>query len=138
MNEAQGELFPINAKDNPPPLKKQKKKKPRFTKRRALMRLVKAPKENKRNFYAREMKFMNTLCSEYSLEFISIINFPEKFDSLAYLISPKLKRTLMKKFRAFNYKFDNSRYEDYSIGEKVGEDPIIKKKKRNIRDFLNE
>jgi hypothetical protein len=59
-------------------------------------------------------------------------------DSLAYLVSEKLKETLDQKFRAFNFKIDYSRYEEYHIGDKVGEDSSLGKKKITIKQFLNE
>jgi hypothetical protein len=57
---------------------------------------------------------------------------------MAYLISPKLKDTLDKKWRAFNYRVDKNKYKDYTIGEKYGEDKKITKKKTTTRDFLDE
>ena len=81
---------------------------------------------------------MSSLSERYSLEFLSVLDFGKKFDSLAYLLSYKLKNTLDQKWRAFNYKFDNTKYVEYSIGEKFGEDKTIKKKNKTTRDFLNE
>lgn len=69
---------------------------------------------------------------------MDIVDFGRKFESLAYLVSPKLQEALDKKFRAFNYKFDKNRYLDYHIGEKVGEDAELKTKTKTIKDFLNE
>lgn len=86
----------------------------------------------------REMKFLNILCERYSLEFMNAMTFDKKLDSLAYLVSEKLKETLDKKFRAFNFKIDSSRYERYDIGDKVGEDPLVERKKLTIKYFLNE
>ena len=81
---------------------------------------------------------MKSLVDRYSLEFLSVVDFGRKFDSLAYLLSYKLKSTLDQKWRAFNYKFDNSKYPVYNIGNKFGEDKPIKKKNKTTRDFLNE
>jgi len=81
---------------------------------------------------------MKILTERYSLEFVSIIDFGKKFDSLAYLVSSKLKGTLDQKWRAFNYKVDKSKYVEYNIGEKFGEDKIIKSRNKNTKDFLNE
>lgn len=86
----------------------------------------------------REMKFLNILCERYSLEFMNAMTFDKKLDSLAYLVSDKLKDTLDQKFRAFNFKVDYSRYEQYHIGDKVGDDPVVEKKKVTIKHFLNE
>lgn len=108
----------------------------KLSKRAILLRLVEPPALNKRVFFAREMKMLNSLESRYSLEFLSILNISNKFDSLAYLISPKLKRKLDEKFRAFNFK--PYEHEEILIGEeKVGEDVCVKKNVKSVKDFLN-
>ena len=81
---------------------------------------------------------LNDLCDRYSQDFMSIVTFDKKFDSLAYLVSEKLKETLDKKFRAFNFKVDFSKYPKYNIGRKTGKDIEIKKRKKTAKDFLNE
>ena len=65
-------------------------------------------------------------------------SFNKKFDSLAYLVSDKLKSTLDEKFRAFNFKVDFSKYKTYNLGEKVGKDGNLSRKNKTIKDFLNE
>ena len=50
----------------------------------------------------------------------------------------KLKEALDKKFRAFNFKVDFSKYPKYNIGRKTGKDIEIKKPKKTAKDFLNE
>ena len=118
---------------------KSKKKKVKATsKKEILYRLVDVPSTGKTSFYSREFKLLNTLIDRYSLEFMNVVTFNKKFDSLSYLVSDKLKETLDRKFRAFNFKIDLSRYDVYDIGEKVGEDIVDKKKSRTIKDFLNE
>ncbi len=107
-------------------------------KREIIFRLLEVPDKGRRPFFAREMKMLNGLCERYSLEFMNIVNFGKKFDSLAYLVSDKLKSTLDEKFRAFNFRVDLSKYEVYHIGEKVGQDKTIKPKKKTVKDFLNE
>ena len=81
---------------------------------------------------------LNDLCERYSLEFMNIVDFGKKFDSLAYLVSEKLRDALDQKFRAFNFRVDLSKYHSYDIGAKTGEDGIINKKNKTIRDFLND
>jgi hypothetical protein len=114
------------------------KAKPKINKKQILSRLVEVPESGKRIFYAREMKLLNDLCERYSLEFINVVNFGKKFDSLAYLTSPKLKRALDQKFRAFNYVVDPNRYPTYHIGERHGKDSEVLPKKKTIKKFLNE
>ena len=109
-----------------------------LNKREILFRLLDVPDKGRRPFFAREMKMLNDLCGRYSQEFMAIITFEKKFDSLAYLASNKLKKTLDEKFRAFNFKVDFSKYPKYNIGRKTGKDVEIKKRKKTAKDFLNE
>lgn len=115
----------------------KKKKKKKISKHSILKRIVLRPEKDVRLFFMREMKILNSLCDSYSLEFMNIVNFGKQFDSLAYLASPKLKKTMDQKFRAFNYVVDNSKYPTYNIGEKSGKDKKTNKTK-TIRDFLDE
>ena len=126
--------------EEPTKRKKQRSKipaKPKINKRKIILRLLNEPKLSKRMFYAREMKLLNDLCNRYSLEFMDVVTFWKKLDSLAYLLSSKLKDTMDKKWRAFNYKVDKTKYKEYNIGEKVGEDKEIKKETKTTKDFLN-
>jgi len=109
-----------------------------LNKREILFRLLDVPEKGRRPFFSREMKMLNDLIERYSQEFMSCISFENKFDSLAYLTSPKLKSTLDEKFRAFNFRVDFSKYPKYNIGEKFGKDAKIKLKKKTIKDFLDE
>ena len=123
-----GYVFPEKKKDD----------KPKINKKEILKRLVSEPSSNKRMFYMREMKMLNDLCERYSLEFMNIMTFFKKLDSLSYLVSPKLKDTLDQKFRAFNYSLDKNKYPEYPLGEKIGDDKPIEVKNKTIKDFLNE
>ncbi len=107
-------------------------------KREILFRLLEVPDKGRRPFFAREMKMLNDLCERYSQEFMAIVSFDKKFDSLAYLVSNKLKETLDTKFRAFNFKVDLSKYKHYNIGDKSGRDWNVRRKTKTIKDFLNE
>ena len=107
-------------------------------KREIIFRLLEVPAKGRRPFFAREMKMLNDLCGRYSLEFMDIVDFGKKFDSLAYLVSKKLRDSLDQKFRAFNFRVDLSKYEVYHIGEKVGEDKPLPQKRKTVKDFLDE
>jgi hypothetical protein len=109
----------------------------KINKKHILARLTLVPAKDKRLFYMREMKMLNDLCDRYSAEFMNIVSFDKKFDSLAYLVSDKLKETLDKKFRAFNFKVDSSKYDEYTIGDKVGADCDLPKIKKTIKNFLD-
>jgi len=107
-------------------------------KREIIFRLIEVPDKGRRPFFAREMKMLNDLCERYSQDFMAIVSFEKKFDSLAYLVSDKLKDTMDNKFRAFNFKVDLSKYKTYDIGDKVGKDLDISRKTKTIKDFLHE
>ena len=117
---------------------KPKTGKPKISKIDILKRLVEDPKNNKRFFYAREMKMLNDLVDLYSLEFMNVVNLGRRFESLAYFKHSKVKEKLDKRFREFNYVTDKSRYPEYNLGEKSGEDRFVKRKKRTVKDFLEE
>ena len=112
--------------------------KPKINKRKIIQRLLEQPVSSKRMFYAREMKLLNDLCNRYSLEFMNVVTFNKKINSFALLLSIKLKDTMDKKWRAFNYKLDKNKYKEYNIGEKSGEDKELKKPNKTTKDFLNE
>lgn len=120
------------------PAKKTKPKQKKVNKKKILVRLVLVPATDKRLFYMREMHFLNILCERYSEEFMEIVSFDKQFDSLAYLVSEKLKELLDQKFRAFNFVVDTSRYETYNLTEKCDIDALINNKSKTIKDFLNE
>ena len=71
-------------------------------------------------------------------EFMNIVSFDQKFESLAYIVCDKLKMKMDLKFAAFNFKIDSSKYEIYSIGDKIGEDIEVKQRKKTTKQFLNE
>ena len=95
-------------------------------------------KKTPKTFFSKQMKMLNTLCERYSQEFMSVVTFYNKFDSLEILISPASKKMLDKKFKAFNFKVDLSKYPQYNIGRKSGKDANIIKRNKTIKDFLDE
>jgi hypothetical protein len=83
--------------------------------------------------------FLKKLEERYSIEFLKILTFPKKYDSLAYIYSKELRETMDRKWKNFNFKVDLSKYPSYSIGEKSGEDYVPQKNKlKNTKTFLNE
>ena len=61
--------------------------------------------------------FLKKLEQRYSIEFLKILTFPKKYDSLAYIYSKELKETMDRKWKNFNFKVDLSKYPSYSIGK---------------------
>ena len=109
----------------------------KFKKRDVIERLIEVPKTQKRPFWAREMKMLNTLMEEFTDQtFWQKVNFQKKYDSLAYFISHFGKKTLRKKYNEYNYKIPLQ--EKIKLGDKVGEDKKFKKKNKTVRDFFNE
>jgi hypothetical protein len=116
----------------------KKKAKKKINKKDILSRLTLVPTKDKRLFYMREMKILNDLCKRYSEEFMNVVSFDKKFESLSYIVCDKLKMKMDLKFAAFNFKIDSSKYESYSIGDKIGEDIEVQPKKKTTKQFLNE
>lgn len=109
----------------------------KLNKREILQRILVIPKTQKRPFWAREMKMLNSLMSEFSDQsFWQKFIFEKKYDSLAYFISPYGKKYLIRKFNEYNYKPPKGNR--VKLGEKVGEDLKLTKKKRTIKDFYDE
>ncbi len=107
------------------------------SKKEILGRLVEIPQNGKRAFWSREMMFLKKLEERYSLEFLQIVTFPKKYDSLAYLVSDALKETMDKKWRNFNFKVDFSKYDTYDIGNKSGKDYVSSDNKpKNTKDLF--
>jgi len=102
-----------------------------------IQRLVEVPKDKKRFFWAAQMKMLKTLEARYSLDFLEVVTFPKKYDSLAYLVSDALKETMDKKWRNFNFKVDFSKYTVYDISEKCGKDyESIYNKPKSTKDLF--
>ena len=100
-------------------------------------RLVEVPKDQKKFFWAREMKFLKDLEARYSLEFLEIASFPKKYDSLAYLVSEPLKEPMNKKWRNFNFRIDPSKYDPIILGEKTGNDYVpVYNKPKNTKELF--
>ena len=106
--------------------------------RQALIgKLVDVPSTQKRFFWAKEMKLLKDLEARYCLDFLEIVTFPKKYNSLAYLVSKELKDTMDRKWRNFNFKVDLSKYETMVLGEKTGKDYIPSDNKpKNTKDLF--
>jgi hypothetical protein len=110
---------------------------PKINKREIITRLLVIPKTQKRPFWAREMKMLNTLMEKFpETSFWQKFNFRKQYDSLAYFISPYGQEYLRKKYNEFNYKIPKK--SKVKLGKKIGEDKILKKENKTIRDFFNE
>ena len=109
---------------------------PKFNKRKVIQRLVIEPSSQKRIFWAREMKLLNTILEIFpNTEFWEKVRL-RKVNSLAMLKTPKSLSFLRKKYNEFHYKIPEKI--EIPIGEKVGKDRIFSKKPKTIRQFIDE
>lgn len=108
-----------------------------LNKRDLIKKFLLPPKKEVKIFYQKEYKLLNDLISSYSAEFVQVLTLQQKYDSLAVLFSDSYKKDLDLRFKHFNYKIEDSKYEDVKIGEKSGQDVSLTKKNRTIRDILN-
>jgi hypothetical protein len=104
-------------------------------KKSIILKLLYEPKNNKRNFWAREIKFLNELYELFpDIGFWKLLNFKKKYDSLLFLKGDYGLRTLKRKFLEFSYVIPENK--EVIIGDKSGKDygKIIKPK--TIKQFL--
>jgi hypothetical protein len=108
----------------------------KLNKRDLIKKLVVEPDKQKRMFWAREMKLLNDLMEMFPNEDfwnrVSINLVP----SLAVLRSGQGLKQIQKKYREFNYKIPPKI--EIPLGEKTGDDKIISKKPKTIRQFIDE
>jgi hypothetical protein len=115
-----------------------KKTKSKVNKKLLLRKFVNVPPKGSRLFYMKEMTLLNSLIERYSEEFVSVLKFPKKYDSMAVIICESYKAEIDRKFRDFNYKIDDSKYEEIKLSNfKSGEDFNLVTKPKTIKKFLN-
>ena len=106
-------------------------------KRHLLQGLLEIPKQNKRNFWAREMKLLNDLLSIFgNMEFWAKVKFSQKPNSLLFFKTEAGLSLLRKKYNEFNYKIPKRK--TIPIGKLVGENRSYIRKPKTIKDFLEE
>jgi hypothetical protein len=105
-------------------------------KKNVIEKIVVVPDKQKRNFWGREIKSLNTLIEKYPEEnFWKGLTFTEKFDSIIILRSGYFSEQLLKKYR--RYKYTIPKQEIIKLGEKIGDDYKKEIKPKNIREFLS-
>jgi hypothetical protein len=109
-----------------------------LNKRQIIQRHINEPKTNKRAFWKKEMTLLNRFLKEFPDQcFWSMVDFHQKFDSLAILASTNWKKFVKKKYLDYNYVVP--KYEPPKLEKtKLGSDGNIEKRKRTIKDFLSE
>ena len=108
----------------------------KLNKRDLIKKIVVEPDKQKRMFWPREMKLLNDLLDMFpNQEFWERMKI-NKVTSLAMLRSGFGLEQIKKKYREFNYKIPPKI--EIPLGEKTGEDKIISKKLKTIRQFIDE
>ena len=84
------------------------------------------------------MTLLNRFLEEFPDQcFWSMVDFCQKFDSLAILASPNWKKFVKKKYLDYNYIIPT--YQTPQLeNDKLGDDGNITKRKRTVKDFLSE
>tara|TARA_B100000424_G_C22819396_1_gene438398 strand:+ start:373 stop:708 length:336 start_codon:yes stop_codon:yes gene_type:complete len=101
-----------------------------------LANLVNIPKTQKRAFWSREFKLLNDLIEIFPNEkFWNLISMSEKKDSLLFYKSDHGIKILKKLYNEFNYIPKTTPKID--LGEKFGEDKVIKYNNKTIKNFLS-
>ncbi len=105
-------------------------------KRQIISRLINLPDKNKRAFWGKEIKVLNTLIEKYpSKKFWTSLSFYDKLDSMVLLKSGFFANELKAKYQLFNYKIPKP--PKYELGEKCGEDIATNTRPKTIKDFLS-
>jgi hypothetical protein len=108
----------------------------KLNKRELIKKIVEEPDKQKRMFWAREMKLLNDLMDMFPDQDFWRRMTIDKVPSLAMLRSGYGLDILKKKYRNFSYKIPPK--VEIPIGEKSGQDKIISKKTKTIRQFIDE
>ena len=108
----------------------------KLNKRDIIKKIVTEPSTQKRMFWAREMKMLNDLMNMFKSEDFWQKVCLDKVPSLAVLRSDNGLNILSKKYKEFNYKIPEK--VEIPLGKKTGNDKIISKKPKTIRQFIDE
>jgi hypothetical protein len=109
---------------------------PKFNKRKIIQKIVEEPNSQKRIFWAKEMKLLNSLLEVFpNADFWQKVRL-RKVNSLAMLKTKAGIAFLRKKYNEFHYKIPEKI--EIPLGSKTGEDKIFSKKPKTIRQFIDE
>lgn len=107
-----------------------------MNKKQIILKIISPPKKVDANFWKREYKILNDLLVDYpKLEFWEKVNFNQNWDSIVILKSNFGKSLLRKKYKEFFHQLPEIK--KIKLTKKSGEDKIINKKPKTIRDFLS-
>lgn len=92
--------------------------------------------KNLRSFWSREMKILNYLLDKFpNITFWQKVRL-QKVNSLLFYKTEKGLKKLIKKYKEFNYKIPQKK--DIILSDKAGEDFVVNKKNKTLRQFLDE
>lgn len=106
---------------------------PPINKHKLIERLVEKPSQNIRFWLIKECSILKNLESKFPLAFLNQLKYSKKWASLAVLFCDDLMKDLERRYRAYLYV--PPKQEQIILGEKVGEDLKIEKKK-SLREVL--
>ena len=93
--------------------------------------------DTKRGFWAKETVLLKRLVKDYpDVEFWNELVFKPKIKSFAQLMVLPLSEILRQKYVDFHLKFNEEEKVKLHT-DKFGEDLVLKKKKKSLKDFLN-
>jgi len=105
-------------------------------KKKVIEHLLNVPDKQKRLFWGREIKMLNELIKLYPEDiFWKGLTFSKKLDSIIILRSGYYATELKKKYNIFKYKIPPKK--TIKLGEKFGDDVIIERRNKTLRDFLS-
>jgi hypothetical protein len=112
---------------------------PKLNKRDIVGQLIDIPEKGRRPFWAREMTFLKKLEEKYSLDFLKVLSFPRKFDSLAILLTGPLAVEVESRWKQFHFRPSMTVPKKIEKdADKFGDDVTIASEPKTIKDFLNE
>lgn len=98
--------------------------------------MVLVPDKDKRNFWSKEIKFLNILYEIYpSTKFWMSLSFPTTLDSMLLLRSGYYAQQLKSKYNLFQYK--PKKDTRIKLSKKPAEDVIFNKKNKTVKNFLS-
>jgi hypothetical protein len=109
----------------------------KLNKKQILLNLITPPKSIKGAFWTREYKVLKNLMSEYPDEnFWQKVKFNMDWDSICILQTDYGKSLLDKKYKDFHYPIP--KYSKIVLTHKSGDDKIVPRKNKTLRNFLDE
>ena len=113
--------------------------KKRINRHDIIKRLIRVPNKASRQFWMKEMSLFKRLEARYSLEFLEVLTYDPKPDSLAYFRCDAVEKKIDLKWKNFHYSVDQSKYVIPTIEEeKSGKDfSKLDNTPRTTKQFLS-